>query len=320
MGLLNMLTSQILAYISEREIDLLLLEELHVSDVFRAWFVSQIFGARVQCAQFVAAWHSISQSGLGESDVVFQFQDSSGKVTVILVEDKIDAPPQPNQAERYRLRGLAGVENGSWEVFSTCMVAPEAYLSQMAEEAAKYDVRISYESIRDWFLQSSPNDARKAYKARVIQEGIEQNRRGYQPVIHPVVTRFWAEYWQVACDEFPELQMENPGQKPARSDWAQFRSRSNSWIRHKLGKGTVELEIQSAGDELEQIATWNAHLLVDGVDVVPVGKSASFTILTPTVNKLADLSPQIEAVRTGLAAVERLMILSSQVALAGPRP
>lgn len=313
-----MLTSQILAYISEREIDLLLLEELHVSEDFRAWFVSQVFGTRVQCAQFVAAWHSISQSNLGESDVVFQFLDGTGKLTTILVEDKIDAPPQPNQADRYRLRGIAGIEDGSWVNFCTCITAPQAYLTQMAEEAAKYDIRISYESIRDWFLESNPTDARRAYKARVVQEGIEQNRRGYQRVPHPVVTQFWAEYWQIARDEYPQLQMEDPGQKPARSDWAQFKSRSNLWIRHKLGKGTVELEIPSAGDEFEEIASWNAHLLVDGVDVVPVGKSASFTIVTPTVNKLADLRPQIEAVRTGLAAAARLMSLSSQIELAQP--
>ena len=93
-------TLDIIAYISEREIDLLLLEELHVSAEFRSWFVSQVFGTSVQCAKFLAAWHSVDHSSLGESDLVLKFEDVSEKMTAILVEDKIDAPPQPDQAVR----------------------------------------------------------------------------------------------------------------------------------------------------------------------------------------------------------------------------
>jgi hypothetical protein len=190
-----MQTLDIIAYISEREIDLVLLEEMHVSAEFRSWFVSQVFEATVQCAQFVAAWHSVDHSSLGESDLVFKFTDVSGKMTAILVEDKIDAPPQRDQAVRYRLRGNAGLADGSWSSFRTCMTAPQEYLDHTAVEASKYDSRISYESIRDWFLQTNASDPRMAYKARIIQEGIDQNRRGYKRVPNLTVTNFWAEYW-----------------------------------------------------------------------------------------------------------------------------
>ena len=308
-----MKTLDIIAYISEREIDLLLLEEMYVSAEFRSWFFTQVFGTSVQFAQFVAAWHSLDHSSLGESDLVIKFTDISGKMTAILVEDKIDAPPQRDQAVRYRLRGDAGIADGSWSSFRTCMTAPQAYLNQTTVEAAKYDSRISYESIRDWFLQSNPSDPRMEYKARIVQEGIDQNRRGYKRVPNVTVTNFWAEYWTTACRNYPELKMEDPGQKPARSDWAQFKSDSKYWIRHKLAKGTVELEIPSACEEIEQIASLNEHLLVDGLDLVPVGKSAAFSITIRGIDKLAPFQPQSDAIDEGLAAVSRLMCLSSQI-------
>ena len=158
-----------------------------------------------------------------------------------------------------------------------------------------------------------------AYKARIVQEGIDQNRRGYKRVPNVTVTNFWSEYWQIACRNYPELKMEDPGLRPARSDWAQFKSRSKLWIRHKLRKGTVELEIPNAYDEIEQIASLNEHLLVDGLDLVPVGKSAAFSITICSVDKLSAFQLQTDAIHEGLVAASRLMRLSSQINLSESR-
>jgi hypothetical protein len=305
----------IAAYISERDIDLLLLEELYVSADFRSWLVERVFGSSARIAEFMGAWHSVDHYNLGETDLLFQFKDGAGDVIVVLMEDKIGALPQPEQAMRYRLRGEEGNKDKSWNQFKTCIIAPEAYMNLMAEEAQQYDIRIIYESIRDWFIQSNPRDKRMMYKASLIQEGIDQNRRGYQQVPDAVVTQFWADYWQFACLYYPELRMEKPGQKAARSDWAQFKTSSKLWIRHKLEKGTVELEIPSACDKLEQIAALNYHLLAEDLTVIPCGKSASFTISTPDVDKLSNFTQQAEAVRAGLAAVARLMSISSKIEL-----
>jgi hypothetical protein len=70
----------------------------------------------------------------------------------ILIEDKIDAEPQPNQAGRYRIRGDARIEKESWHQYRTCIVAPQAYLDSNSE-AELYDVRLSYESIKQWFVE-----------------------------------------------------------------------------------------------------------------------------------------------------------------------
>ena len=307
---------QVPAYVSERDIDLLLLEEFHVSPEFRAWFVANVYGTSVQCAQFVGAWHSVDKAGLGESDLILEFLDSEGDATAILIEDKIDALPQPEQGARYRLRGEEGLSDGSWRRFRTCIVAPQAYLTATAD-VSNYDSCISYQAIKCWFANSSVESARMAYKASIVQEGIDQNRRGYQRIPHAVVTRFWQDYWKIASTEYPHLQMENPGPVPARSDWAQFKADSGLWIKHKLDKGSVELAIPSAGDAIEQLMRLNSDLLVDGLEIVVVGKSAAFSLVVPRVNRLKDLSEQAEDVRTGLAAATRLKNLVAKIDLTG---
>ena len=121
---------QFIECVAERDIDLLLLEELHVSAAFRSWLLAEVFEPDVRCNKFLGAWHSVSDPALGESDLIILLEDAGGSRTALLIENKIDAPPQPEQAARYRLRGQLGVEDGSWAKFRTCMTAPQAYLNR----------------------------------------------------------------------------------------------------------------------------------------------------------------------------------------------
>lgn len=306
---------QFIECVAERDIDLLLLEELHVSAAFRSWLVGQAFGQDACCTRFLGAWHSVSHPTLGESDLLLLFADTQGNKTALLVENKIDAPPQLEQAARYRLRGKVGLEHGSWTKFRTCMIAPQAYLGGTGDAVA-YDIRLSYELIRDWFQQDAANDERSAYKARIVQEAIEQNRRGYRPTPHAAVTQFWSDYWHLACAEFPQLQMKQPGKIPAESDWPQFRNPElgpGRRIVHKLADGLVDLEIGSAGGIVEQIAARNGEVLKGELEVVRTGKSASVRLRVPKVDRFGDLSSQLAAVRAGLSAASRLLALSSRI-------
>ena len=65
------------ASIAERDIDLLILEELSVSNEFREWLSSRIFGEPFYAAE-LGAWHSISDAQLGESDIIFLFEAIDG--------------------------------------------------------------------------------------------------------------------------------------------------------------------------------------------------------------------------------------------------
>ena len=311
---------QFIECVAERDIDLLFLEELHVSASFRSWLIGQAFELDVCYGQFLGAWHSVNHPTLGESDLVVLFADSAANLIALLIENKIDAIAQPEQGTRYRLRGRVGVDDGSWKSFRTLMTAPQAYLTGTTD-AAEYDARLSYEQIRDWFRQSDAADHRSAFRARMLEEAIDQNRRGYRSTPHAAVTKFWSDYWQLACAEFPELRMNKPGMITAGSDWPDFRNKElgrGRIIVHKLARGAVDLQIASAGDAVEEITSRYRTLLTDGLDVVRAGQSASFRLQVPVVDRFAEFSSQVEAVRAGLSAASRLLKLSAHIEVAEP--
>ena len=305
----------IIEAVAERDIDLILLEELHVSEGFRSWFLSQTFDQGAPSGSVFEVAHSVRHPTLGESDIVGIFEDLHGRRCALLIENKIDAPAQPDQADRYRLRGNEGVEAGRWAEFRTCILAPESYLQGVAD-ASRYGVQLSYESIRDWFAQNGQNDSRSAYRSMMMNEAIEQSRRGYSPTPHQAVTQFWLAYWEIARVEFPELKMRKPSKIPAASDWPQFRPRAlgpKRVIRHKLSSAVVDLEIGGAGDVAEQVATRNRRLLGDELTVERTGKSASIRLVVPEVDRFGEFSSQIRAARAGLSAAARLLELSDQI-------
>ena len=141
---------QKLEAVAERDIDLLFIEELSISKSFRSWIYGMVWETNDHDLPFLGAWHSLIHSEYGESDIPAIFKDSHDHKTAILIENKIDALAQPNQAARYRSRGDAGIEKAWWHKYRTCMIAPQAYLDANSE-AELYDVRISYESIKEWF-------------------------------------------------------------------------------------------------------------------------------------------------------------------------
>jgi hypothetical protein len=303
---------QFLECVAERDIDLLVLEELHVSPPFREWFLSQSVGVGVDSFHFVGAWHSISHISLGESDLVAIFGDVQQKKMALLVENKIDAPPQPEQAARYRLRGAEGITNGDWDQFCTCIIAPEKYLKRTAD-ASGYDVQLSYEKIREWFRERDERDPRAAYRLRMMDVAIDQSRRGYSPNPHAAVTKLWMDYYNIVRSEFPELQMNKPGGVPAGSDWIVLKSPNvgpNRQIKHKLGMGYVDLQIGGAGSRAQEIAERNQVVLKGEFEVVETGGSASIRALVPVVDRFGDVSSQIDAVRLGLTAATRLAAIS----------
>ena len=293
--------------ILERDIDLLLLEELNVSENFSSWLYLKIFNGNV-APPCKGAWHSISDSLLGESDLVVLFEDGKS----VLIENKIDAVAQPEQGQRYQERGLKGISQNLWSDFSTCMVAPELYL-QTENDSQSYDINIRYEEIYDWFINSSNHTKRDQHKAYIIKEAIEQNRRGYQIIPDEKVTNFWFEYWQLSNKMYPHLEMRKPGKKPFHSDWPEFRPsvlNKNIIIVHKLERGDVDLQISGAANKLETIKS-----LIDEskFTVVKAGKSAAIRLKINSINRLACFEAQVETVHIGLTAAMELLEIAQEI-------
>lgn len=148
---LIMWSTQHIESVSERDIDLLLLEELNVNESFRRWFIAKTLGLSHSNFGFVGAYHSIIDAAYGESDIVVGFRQTNGSHLAVLAENKIDADFQPRQAERYRHRGQSGIDDGTWSSFLTCLIAPQDFLDTRSEKLDS----IATARTRLWRLGSS---------------------------------------------------------------------------------------------------------------------------------------------------------------------
>lgn len=291
--------------VAERDMDLLLLEELHASPTFRTWIVEKLFGAGTRLRKFEGAWHSISDAKLGETDLLFCFQSFDGDVWAALIENKISALTQYRQAARYRKRGRKGREDGSWDRYKTCLIAPKAYFETL-KPSETFDVYITYEDLAEWFQSQGPAD-RGSYKAKFIKEAIEQNRRGYQITPDERISKFWRSYWQLCSSEFPQLAMKEPGPKPAGGTWPLFQPPNfdkRVQIIHKTEQGFVDLSFSGANaGDLKMIYR---PRLDNETMIEQTGKSAVVRVAVPKIDMFAKFETEADNVYVALQAARKL--------------
>ncbi len=262
--------------ISERDIDLLILEELSVSVEFQEWFASRICGEKVFKGS-LGAWHSVNDSTHGETDILYIFESVDGSRIAILVEDKIDAEPQHQQGERYYLRGQAGEKEGYWDSFKTCVIAPSKYL-QSTKNSESYDVEITYEELLSYFQSRCSRDIRFDYKASIIIEAIQKNRRGYQPVFDERISQFVKDYYDFTEKNYPNLKMQKSKPRPTGSTWISFYPESIKThidIIHQMTAGKVKALIYAKPHNFEKVKNRFLPNLPRGAEIEMLGKSIS---------------------------------------------
>src|SRR5271168_2978551 len=79
--------------IYERDVDLLLLEELSESSEFASWLVDRPGLSDITFGSLDSVQHSVVDRGR-ESDLILTFLDADGGRHALLIENKIDAPAQ----------------------------------------------------------------------------------------------------------------------------------------------------------------------------------------------------------------------------------
>jgi len=303
--------------VRERDIDILLVEEFTVNEEFARWFAGQVFDDGAELSSTLVARHSIHAAGLGETDILLIFEATNRERRAILLENKIDAPPQPEQAERYLRRGEKGQADGEWSTFRTCIVAPERYITNRTGTDG-YDSRVAYEQLRDWLRDSTEDDARANFRAEMIQQGIEQNRRGYSPIYDPAATDFWRSYWEYAIQRSPELEMASPGRRPAGSHWMQFRPSClprGVVIQHKASHGRVDLELRGMADHAQEFARRYANQIPSDFRIVRASKSLAIRCAVPRIDHQQPFANQISEVSEALTAACTMLKLVKQLGL-----
>jgi len=220
----------------------------------------------------------------------------------VLIENKVDAGFQRDQAARYRERAKIYAAEADCLEATTLLIAPAVYLGD-AGNALGFDAVLTYEEIRSWFT-ASPSDARATYKAAVLTAAINKATIGYNPIANDAVSSFWHAYWQFSGFNAPELSMKRPGGKPAGSTWIYFAPPNlprETWLVHKLADGYVELTIGGAAGRIGEMQTKLQALLESRMIIERAGMSAAIRIPVPTINAGRLFTEQHEAVALGLA-------------------
>jgi len=298
--------------IREQDVDLLLWEELVASPEFLAWFLAS--AGIGDAGDLIAVARSVS-SATGESDLELDLHLHCGSAILkVLIENKVDAPLQPRQAERYAERAAAYVKQGKCSSAATVIVAPLAYFGE-SEDCLGFDGRVTYESVLTWFEDSAILGARGGCKVALLREAIDNGKWTLVP--DKVATEFWRLYWEQAAAIAPHLRVPEPKDRPAASFFiffSPFGLASDVSLLHKLPYGNVDLQFARKGDRVGEIERQYRPYLEPDMRVDQASRSAVIRIAVPKIDMGAPFPTSEAAVRAGIEAAARLLSMYKRFA------
>ena len=291
--------------VTERDMDMLFLEEFACSEKFLQLFTDMI---NVNNAEVLSVYSSKTDPVLGESDITVIVEADGAKIG-LLIENKIDAPAMPEQAERYFKRGNVGKEHDDYDEFYVFIVAPEKYLWQN-QEASNYPYQIKYETIFNYFAETG--GLRADFKMQQITQAIEKQKKGYQVKVDPIVTEFWCKYADYQSKNFPDLFLiYNGDEKGSNATWPRFRTVIDKLhINHKTDRGYADLTFTGYGERIVDVEKLLSDTVGDylreGFTVHKTGLSASVRLKVPKVDVHLPFEEQVDNVEKGFSAVRKL--------------
>lgn len=282
--------------ILERDVDLILLEELITDNSFCEWFVNELNLPRFLSVN--GAWRSITDFGLGETDILFSYNSEDSKIFV-LIENKLDASFQEAQYERYTKRANEYLIKNECDKTYTVLVAPNLY----CENQNDFENYISYETIASRF--ESIGSKRNLFKSELLKIASEKLRRGYQPINSETVQKFWHLYWNFKEKNHPSFTMKKPGIVPHNSDWPMLYDDELQGITfyHKLGQGNTDANFRGFSNELYFKIK---EKLPYGMLLEKHNKSFSIRIKSTKIDRTKEFEDQIEDIKKGLINLEQI--------------
>lgn len=297
--------------IYERDMDLLFMRKLAEDKAFvRQFFLeSEEMAAKGYSGEEFTVEkvaHSVMTED-GESDIE-AILSICGKKIALLIEDKIDAKAQPEQAARYVIRGDKAVACGDYNEYYIFIIAPADYLKRNGE-AKKYKNKISYEDV----VKSSENEFEKAVISYALSNAnIVKLRRS------KVVTEFWDKLYDYVDENYPEtFRMQGhkgleksgiPGQ------WITMTCAKPYTLEIKCDRGYVDLEIGDYSDKFKKFYEDNKKL-IDEKKLYIRGASKSLAIrkYVHQIDFTQTFDSQKEVLKEAFDAAEELQNLISKI-------
>lgn len=293
--------------VSERDIDLLIMRHFACGD--RALidvFMNKVDLEWHEGIRIESVKHSVMTSD-GESDVEVVLFDGTARIA-FLIEDKINAVAQPEQAGRYVTRAEKAKEKGMYDEYHIFIVAPQKYLDGN-EEAAKYDNKVSYEELRV--------KIQDPFDRALLDKALDESKHGYVPIEDRRVTEFWDKLYDYVDGRFPgtfRIQGKKGQSRGTSATWITINSGKGTCIRIKAEKGYVDLEIAGHADKFQQFCDSNREI-IDGrrLYVRTASKSLAIRKYIDPIDFLGSFEEQIERIYDAFIKAKELQELISHL-------
>jgi hypothetical protein len=290
--------------IRERDLNLLLLEEMYSSGDFREWIREKLGLPRD--ASFDSGRQFVVDA-FGESDLELDFASESG-VYRVLIENKIDARFQPDQILRYSKRAKYYVgEKKDCKGCKTALFAPRRYAPSKAKGFSSV---LRYEELRDWYKQREDGDSRISWKIALLETAIKKGLSSREPKPEDErANKFWYGYWAMASQEFPDLAMPEPIGKTGGFNFL-FPSSLLTRVSlvHSPSKGKVALWFGGVSGKSgeETIRKIFGAALEDDMNVRGTAGKVMVVLKGKEMNRRGDFFQHVDEARAGLKLARRL--------------
>lgn len=288
----------------ERDIDLLLAEELSVNPEFADWLKARTGIANRPGT--VADIFVSKSNNLGESDLIAIYELGDGSQFALMIEDKVDAPLQPQQAERYRMRAQREIKLGTCASYAVLLCAPR---HDNSTGAGGFDGVVSFEEIAAFLRRDNPS-ARDRYRASFLETAASRRVNNWVREEDPQTEDFWSAAFDLASREFPILEMK-PLKVTKGSSWIDFRPRwmptqpRRIYVRVKGDRGQMDLTF--SGSRAEVLHELIQHLLEPDMTVHQTSGSAAVRLVVRGFDISEGVGAGLPRLRNAFVACERLI-------------
>lgn len=277
----------------ERDIDMLVAEELRVNPAFAEWVISRIGLAEKLSFPAFETRVSVVEDG-SEADVIASFRTSSGGIHRLFVENKIDAGMMPEQLERYIRRAESEERRGSIVGWSVIFFTPADYRLSLLPGGV---VQVSFEEAAA-ALRARSEGLRSEYRADLLERAAPirtpAERDAHVAKVEPYVAEWWEAAYAMLHREFPGFFLTPSTRYPRSVYFAPRTAGMASYLRvdFKGHKGEVDLAFKDIS--LEDLAETVAGLEdLPGV-LVSNGRSSAIQVRTLAPFRIADGTEVIE--------------------------
>jgi hypothetical protein len=300
----NVIATEIRApNVRELHVDFLLEEEFCANPEFLKTFVNAAKQEQTPI-EVVEVRHSAADQ-YGEADLLVVYRVEGNRKIALLIEDKIRAVFQPNQAQRYHERGEAGIWEKRWDEYWTCLVAPKCYI----QEGHGFHASLCLEKIKDWLAVDEPR--RHGFKDKIIEHAIKKAETSGVQRVDLIMTKFRQSYYDFATDFFRSAQKNVTMRAPAPTyqgdTWFEHRSGllpKGIYVNYKSPRGFVDLTFPNT--DAEQLKDLQKYL-EPGMRVEQTGNSSAVRLEVPAINRFDDFAEEKDRIHKALTEVVRLL-------------